>query len=64
MLSWEQLYHHKWATCYQVQSLSTGGFAWGQRRAQHFMKLFAMTLAGVLQHQFTNTFWQMSFRYV
>ncbi|KAL3130926.1 hypothetical protein ABBQ38_000251 [Trebouxia sp. C0009 RCD-2024] len=40
-----------------------GGFAWGQRRMQHFMKLFAMTLAGVLQNQFNSTFWQMPFRY-
>ena len=39
-----------------------GGFAWAQRRAQHFMKMFAATLAGVLQRSFSSNFWQMPFR--
>ena len=43
-------------------ALATDGFAWGQRRAQHLLKLFAMPLAGFLQNQFSSKFWQMPFR--
>ncbi|DBA90074.1 TPA: hypothetical protein ACH3X2_004335 [Trebouxia sp. C0005] len=38
-----------------------GGFAWGQRRAQHFLKLFAVMLTGLLQVHCPKQFWQKPF---
>ena len=38
------------------------GHAWGQRRAQHFMDLISISLAGLLQARFADNFWQIPFR--
>ena len=41
---------------------ATGGYAWGQRRAEHFMQLITVCLTALLQAQFTKDFWQMPYR--
>lgn len=39
-----------------------GGFAWGQRRAEHFMKLIGLSLSAVLQRHCTKDLWQKHYR--
>ena len=41
----------------------SGAFAWGQRRADHFMKLIGLSLSGIMQQHWTKELWQRQYRY-
>ena len=48
---------------HQLSFVLSGGFAWGQRRADHFMKLIGLSLSGIIQQHCTKEVWQRQHRY-